>query len=165
MPTKRAVSSWKPGIWVRMRRASGGVMGPVLLQDAVEDAVGEELHALGVADGVLAVGAGRGARSCGGEGVVAEGFGEEVGGGDGVLQGDVDADAADRGHGVGGVADAEQAGEDQRSRWLTWTVRSLTLSQVSISAVRPARKGTMRSRLCAEGGEAVLLDAGKCLWR
>ena len=38
------------------------------------------------------------------------GFGEDVGGGDGVLQGEVDADAADGGHGVGGVADAEEAG-------------------------------------------------------
>ena len=39
-----------------------------------------------------------------------EDWGQEVGGGDGVLDGEVDADAADGGHGVGGVADAEQAG-------------------------------------------------------
>ena len=46
-----------------------------------------------------------------GEGARAERVGEDVGGGDGVLQGDVDADAADGRHGVRGVADAEQAGE------------------------------------------------------
>ena len=35
--------------------------------------------------------------------------GEQVGGGDRVLHREVDADAAGRGHGVRGVADAEQA--------------------------------------------------------
>src|SRR5581483_3323542 len=33
----------------------------------------------------------------------------QAGGGDGVLDGEVDADAADRGHRVGGVADAQHA--------------------------------------------------------
>ena len=42
---------------------------------------------------------------------VAEGFDEDVGGGDCVLNGEVDADAADGRHGVRGVADAEEAGE------------------------------------------------------
>ncbi len=71
--------------------------------------MGEDLHALGVVDGALAVvlDAGEIVGCCG---VGEEGFGEDVGGGDGVLQGDVDADAADGGHGVGGVSDAEQAG-------------------------------------------------------
>ena len=36
---------------------------------------------------------------------------EDARGGYGVLNGEVDADAADGGHGVGGVADAEEAGE------------------------------------------------------
>ena len=39
-----------------------------------------------------------------------KGFSEEVGGGDCVLQGDVDAYAADGGHGMGCVSDAEEAG-------------------------------------------------------
>ena len=71
--------------------------------------VGDDLHALGVVDGALAVVLDAGeVVGCGGVGE--EGFGEDVGGGYGVLQGDVDADAADGGHGVGGVSDAEQAG-------------------------------------------------------
>ena len=35
---------------------------------------------------------------------------QDVGRGDGILNCEVDADAADRGHGVGGIADAQQAG-------------------------------------------------------
>ena len=45
-----------------------------------------------------------------GHGGEMERAGEDVGGGDCVLNGDIDADAADGGHGVGGVADAEHAG-------------------------------------------------------
>ena len=44
-----------------------------------------------------------------GHALLAEGDGEDVGGGDGVLDGEVDAHAADRRHRVRGVADAEQA--------------------------------------------------------
>ena len=80
-----------------------------VVEDAIEDAVGEGLDALGAADGELAVVL-DGAEIVDGEGAVAEGLGEEVCGGYGVLQGDVDADAADGGHGVGGIADAEEAG-------------------------------------------------------
>ena len=36
--------------------------------------------------------------------------GEDIGGGDRVLDREVDADAADRRHGVGGIADRQQAG-------------------------------------------------------
>ncbi len=86
-----------------------GLYGAGVAEDSVEDFVGEDLYALGVVDGALAVVLDAGeVVGCSGSGE--EGFGEDVGGGYGVLQRDVDADAADGGHGVGGVSDAEQAG-------------------------------------------------------
>ena len=76
-------------------------------EDAVEDAVGEDLERLGAANGLFAVVLDL-LQMMQRERVGLEGFGEDVGGGDRVLQGDVDADAADGRHGVRGVADAEQ---------------------------------------------------------
>jgi hypothetical protein len=88
----------------------GGGGGVGVAEDAVEDGVGGDLEALRVADGALAVVL-YGEEVVEGWAGVAEGFGEAVGGGDRVLQRDVDADAADGGHGVCGVADAEEPGE------------------------------------------------------
>ncbi len=59
MPMKRPVRCWKPGILVKMRRASGGVNGAGALEGAREDAVGEDLHALGIANGAFTVVSGR----------------------------------------------------------------------------------------------------------
>jgi len=61
-----------------------GFDGAGVVEDSVEDAVGEDLHALGVVDGALAVVLDAG-EVVGGGGVGEEGFGEDVGGGDGVL--------------------------------------------------------------------------------
>ena len=79
------------------------------LKGAGEDAVGEDLDSLCVSHGRFAVVLDSLQIVYGGA-AGEEGLGEDVGGGDCVLKGDVDADAADRGHGVGRVADAEQAG-------------------------------------------------------
>ena len=76
------------------------------LEDAYEHAVGEDLDALRVVHHAFAVVLDL-VEMMDGEGVGAEGFVEDVGCGYGVLEGDVDADAADGGHGVGGVSDAE----------------------------------------------------------
>jgi len=61
-----------------------GFDGAGVVEDSVEDAVGEDLDALGVVDGALAVVLDAG-EVVGGGGVGEEGFGEDVGGGDGVL--------------------------------------------------------------------------------
>ena len=47
----------------------------------------------------------------GGEVACAKRFAEQLRSGDSILNSDVDTDAAYRGHGVGGVSDAEQAGK------------------------------------------------------
>ena len=85
------------------------IEGPGIVQDAVDDLVGAGLQALRAQDGGLALGLNR-VEMVAGEGAGAEWISEEVGGGDGVLDREVDADAADGRHGVGGVADAEEAG-------------------------------------------------------
>ena len=72
---------------------------------------------------------------------VCRGFGEDVGGGDGVLNGEVDADAADGGHGVGGVADAEEAGEMPAVEAIDLDAEKLDLIPAVISSTRSARKG------------------------
>ena len=46
-----------------------------------------------------------------GDDIGGESRGKDTGGGDGVLNRKVDADASDGRHGVGGVSDAEQAGD------------------------------------------------------
>ena len=61
-----------------------GFDGAGVREDSVEDAVGEDLDALGVVDGALAVVLDAG-QVVGRGGVGEEGFGEEVGGGYGVL--------------------------------------------------------------------------------
>ena len=83
--------------------------GAVAVEDGVEQAVGEELHFLGFAHGRFTIVL-NGAEIVDGGTAGEKALGEDVGGGDCVLQGDVDADAADGGHGVGGVSDAEEAG-------------------------------------------------------
>ena len=83
--------------------------GATAVEDGVEHTVGEELHFLGFAHGGFAIVL-NGAEVVHGGTAGEEGLGEDVGGGDCVLHGDVDTDAADGGHGVGCVSDAEEAG-------------------------------------------------------
>ena len=80
------------------------------LEDAAEHAVlDEHLHALCRAGGELAP-ALHGPQVIGRDRPPPQRLEEEVGRGDGILDGQVDADAADGGHRMSGVADAEQAG-------------------------------------------------------
>ena len=83
--------------------------GAAAVEDGVEHTVGEELHLLGFAHSRFAIVL-NGAEVVYGGTAGEEAFGEDVGGGDCVLYSNVDADAADGGHGVGRVTDAEEAG-------------------------------------------------------
>ena len=84
MPMKRAVRYRKPGMLVTMRKASGGVKGPLLCRTRVEEAVGEDLHSLGFADGGFAIVL-DGSEIVYGGTAGEEALGEDVGGGDCVL--------------------------------------------------------------------------------
>ena len=62
--------------------------------------------------------------------------GQDVGRGDRVLNGEVDPDAPDGGHGVRSVADAQQPGRRQTRKRSTDTLSNLTSDQSFSSAVR-----------------------------
>ena len=88
---------------------NGGLMGPGLRSTRLRTRCAIDLHPLRFVDGSFAVLLDL-FEMPGGERAGAERFGEHVRRSDRVLNGDIDADAADRGHGVGGVSDAEQTG-------------------------------------------------------
>ena len=85
--------------------------------------------------------------------------GEEVGRGDRVLDREVDADAADRRHGVRGVADAEQARPPPFRSRSTATVSSLTSSQLCEFADAIAEERRHLDDALAERLEALRLHA------
>ena len=131
-----------------------------VVEDFVHDAVGEGLDALGAEHGFSAALLDP-LEVVVGEGVGAEGAGEDVGGGDRVLQGDVDADAADRGHGVGGVADAEQAGGGPVFEAIDLDGEEFDLVPgVDGLGSTPEKWGKLLDG-GVEGGEALLLDGGE----
>ena len=106
------------------------------------------------------------ARDRAGEGVGEQRFGEDVGGGDGVLNGDVDADASDGGHGVGGVADAEESGRGPLDEAVDLDGEELDLVPGVDLGGAAGEEGHDAFDALVEGGEAFLLDrAGRCLWR
>ena len=95
-----------------------------------------------------------------GEAALAQGAGQEVGGRDRVLDGEVDADAADRRHGVRRVADAQQARAVPASRSRsTATVSSLTSSQL-VERRPPGRpaNGTSAATRLRNAGEAAAAE-------
>ena len=134
--------------------------GAGALEGAGEDAVGEDLHSLGVAHGAFAVVLDA-AQIVHGGGAAEQGFGEEVGGGDCVLQGDVDADAADGGHGMGRVADAEQAGGAPLLKVVDLDGEELDLVPGVDLRGAAGEEGDDALDALLEGGEAILLDLRK----
>ncbi len=87
---------------------------------------------------------------------------EDAGGGHGVLNGEVDADAADGRHGVGGVADAEQAGAVPACEAVDLNGEEFDLVPGGDLVDAVGEEGDEADEGVAEGGEAGGLDAG---WR
>jgi len=87
-----------------------GLHRAFLLQGPVKHSVGEGLDSLGAEDGGSAVVLHL-LEMMSSQAMNSERVSQDIGRGDSVLQGDVDADAADGGHGMGGIADAKQAGK------------------------------------------------------
>ena len=134
--------------------------GAGVLKSAGEDAVGEDLHSLRVADGGFAVVLDSLQIVYGGA-AGEEGLGEDVGGGDCVLKGDVDADAADWGHGVGGVADAEQTGGTPVLKTVHLNGEELDFVPGVDLGSAAGEEGDDALDALLEGGEAFLLDLGE----
>lgn len=131
------------------------------LKGAGEDAVGEDLRSLCVSHGTLAVVLDslqivyRGAA---GE----DGLGEDIGRGDCVLKGDVDADAADRGHRMGCVADAEQAGGTPVLKMVYLNCEELHLVPGVDLGSAAREEGDDALDALLEGGDAILPDKREC---
>ena len=138
----------------------GRLDGAGFREDSVKNFVGEDLDALGVVDGALAVVLDAGeVVGCGSAGE--KGFGEHVGGGYGVLEGDVDADAADGGHGVGGVADAEEAGGGPLLEAIDFHGEELDFVPGVEDGGAAGEEGDDALDGLLEGGEAGGLDLGE----
>jgi hypothetical protein len=131
-----------------------------VLEGAGEDAVSEDLHALGVADGALAVVLDASQIVHGGA-VAEQGFREDVGGGDCILEGDVDAYAADGRHGMGCVADAEQAGRAPVLKVVDLDGEEFDLVPGVDLGGAASEEGDDALDALLEGGDAVLLDFGE----
>ncbi len=130
------------------------------LKGAGEDAVGEDLYSLCVSHGTLAVVLDSLEIVYGGA-AAEDGLGEDVGGGDCVLKGDVDADAADRGHGMGCVADAEQAGGAPVLKTVYLNCEELHFVPGVDLGGAAREEGDDALDALLEGGDAILLDLGK----
>ena len=119
--------------------------------------MGEELYSLCIADGALAVVLDA-LQIVHGESAAEQGFGEMVCSGDGVLQGDVDADAADGGHGVGCVADAEQAGGAPLLKVVDLDSEELNFVPGVDLGGAACEEGDDALEALLEGGDAFLLN-------
>ena len=105
--------------------------------------------------------------ACGGH-ECEQGLGEDVGGGDGVLDGEIDTDAADRRHGVRGVADAEQARSvplleavDLHGEQFHLLPRGELIDTGLAAGAGLAEKGDELGDIAAERIEARRLDGGR----
>jgi hypothetical protein len=133
------------------------VQGAFGVEGAVHDVVREGLDALGAENGFDAVVL-HPLQMMIGEGVGEERLGQDVGCGDRVLEGYVDADAADGRHGVGGIADAEEAGGPPFFKMVDLDGEELDLVPGIEMGGTSAEEGGELLDAGAEGFEAALLD-------
>jgi hypothetical protein len=152
--------------WAAREEAEGegGLDGGGVAEGAGEEVVGENLKGLGDAGGefaaLLDVREGEFGDNAGGEDRR-----EDAGGGYGVLNGEVDADAADGGHGVGSVADAEEAGTVPASEAVDLNGEELDLAPACelfdagfVIGAAGTKKGNKARDGGAEGGQTGGLD-------
>ena len=133
--------------------------GGGVAEEAGEEAVDRRLEGLGDFGGEFATVLDSCEGEFGDEGF-AEGGGEDAGGGYGVLNGEVDADAAYGGHGVGGIADAEQAREVPALKTIDLNGEEFELSPVGDLVDAVGEEGDETGEGVVEGGKAGGLDVG-----
>ena len=108
MPISRAGKRRRNGKRLNSVTTKGGRGRSVMAQHVADDALlHEELHRLHHLGRPFAPRLHLG-KQLAGHAPLAQRLPENIGGGDRVLNGEIDADAADRRHGVGRIADAEQ---------------------------------------------------------
>jgi hypothetical protein len=137
--------------------AGGGGEGEDLAGAAEHAAVDEDLSGLDAADGHLAA-ALDGLEVGFGDPPFAQRRGEAVGGGHGVLHGEVDADPAGGGHGVGGVADQQEPRAVPGGKAVDLHGQQLDLLPVVELAQPVAQEGGGVGDGALEGGQTLLAD-------
>ena len=166
MPMKRAMKRRKRGLRGEESEEQGWFDGGGVAEGADEQVVDDDLKGLGDACGEFAAALDVGEGELGDDAGL-EGGGEDAGGGDGVLNGEVDADAADGRHGVGGVADAEQAGAVPAGEAVDLDGEKLDLVPVGDLVDAVGEEGDEADEGVAEGvrGRRAGCEWRRCLWR
>ena len=88
-----------------------------------------------------------------------QGGDENICGGDGVLNGEIDADSTDGGHGVGGVADAEESAAGPVAQAVDGDGQQLDVAPVFQLGGAPLQKGCDGFEVLAKSGEAFFLNS------
>src|ERR1700692_614667 len=83
---------------------------------------------------------------------------ENICGGDGVLNGEIDADAADGRHGVGGVADAEESAAGPVAQAVDGDGEQLDVAPVFQLGGAAFKEGGDGFEVVAKSGQAIFLD-------
>jgi hypothetical protein len=96
------------------------------------------------------------ARRWGGDSPLQERGGQDVGRGNGILDGEIDPDAADRRHGVGGIADAQQPRSIPPTQAIDANGQELDIAPLAEFGDAVARKGDERCDLVAQGRQPLL---------
>src|SRR5580704_12898518 len=126
--------------------------------------MGEDLDTLRYARGKFAarldfleVGIGRGAAGqCGNK---------DICGGDRVLNGEIDTDAADGGHSVGGIADAEKAAAGPVAQAVDGDGQQLDVAPVFQLGGAPLQKGCDGFEIVTKSEQALFLDGFESAFR
>ena len=150
IPISRAGMRASGGTRLNSRTGQGAVIGASDFENRVDDPLlDRDLHRLRQArrQGAAAL---HGGEMRIGQRAVAQRHGEDVGGGDGVLDREVDADPADRRHRVRAVADAQQARPPPALQPIDRDGQQLDIVPVAQFA-RPGRAETARSRRYRRG--------------
>jgi len=93
-----------------------------------------------------------------------QGGDENICGGDGVLNGEIDADAADGRHGVGGVADAEQAAAGPVAQAIDGDGEQLDVTPIFQLGGAALQEGSDGLEVAAKGGQAIFLDGSETVF-
>ena len=93
-----------------------------------------------------------------------QGGDENICGGDGVLNGEVDADSTDGGHGVGGVADAEEAAAGPVAQAVDGDGEQLDVAPIFQLGGAALEEGGDGFEVGAKSGQASFLDGSESVF-
>lgn len=89
---------------------------------------------------------------------------ENICGGDGVLNGEIDADTTDGGHGVGGIADAEEAAARPVAQAIDSDGEQLYVAPILQLGGAAMEEGRDGFEVAAKSGQAIFLDGSESVF-